>query len=116
MENDDPWRGERKWLARAKGNSLSAIHDLDLKSELPVDIPKKVDPTSMAHSLEARLPLLDRNLVQFAATIPPEPVLDGNGGTQLFKAARRNTVADEVLDRRKRNFARSVLLSRRPRQ
>jgi asparagine synthase (glutamine-hydrolysing) len=131
MENDDPWRDGRTWLARAKGNWLSAIQYLDPGTDLPLDILTKVDRTSMAHSLETRVPLLDLTLVEFVATIPPELVPDGNGGRQLFKAAQRNTVPDEVLDRRKQGFAvppghwsggavqtfaDDVLLSRRPRQ
>ncbi len=52
------------------GDWLSAIQYRDLNHYLPLDILTKVDRMTMAHSLEARPPLLDHPLVEFAATIP----------------------------------------------
>ena len=57
---------------------LSALQYMDIKSYLPNDILTKVDRMSMAHSIEARVPLLDHKFVEFAATIPPEMKLKGN--------------------------------------
>ena len=78
---------------------------LDLKSYLPLDILTKVDRMSMAHSIEARVPLLDHPLVEFAATIPPELQLRSGTRKHLLKLAMRGILPDEIIDRPKRGFA-----------
>src|SRR4029077_18774038 len=105
VENDDPWRDARRWLARHNGSWLSAAQYLDLKNYLPQDILTKVDRMSMAHSLEVRVPLLDHELIEFAATIPPELALTSGGGKRMFKAAMRGILPDEVINRPKKGFA-----------
>jgi asparagine synthase (glutamine-hydrolysing) len=60
---------------------------------------------TMAHSIEARPPLLDHRLVEFAATIPPH-LRYRNGTTKyLFKQALRGVLPDAIIDRRKQGFA-----------
>jgi asparagine synthase (glutamine-hydrolysing) len=101
----DPWRAEAEHLAKANGRWLSALQYLDLKSYLPLDILTKVDRMSMAHSLEARVPLLDHKLVEFAATIPPELNLRGGTTKYIFKRAMRGILPDQIIDRPKHGFA-----------
>jgi asparagine synthase (glutamine-hydrolysing) len=100
------------WPARAEPGDdgtplhwLSALQRGDLERYLPLDILTKVDRMSMAHSLEARVPLLDHRLVEFAATVPPELLLRGGIGKFLFKEAMRGRLPDGVLSRPKRGFA-----------
>ena len=100
-----PLRDEYEFLAASKEDWLSAAQHLDLKSYLPLDILTKVDRMSMANSLEARVPLLDHKLVEFAATIPPEYRLRGNESKSIFKRAMRGILPDQVIDRRKQGFA-----------
>ena len=78
---------------------------MDLKAYLPLDILTKVDRMSMAHSLEAREPLLDHRLVEFAATIPPEMLLRDGTTKWIFKEAMRGILPDDIIDRRKHGFA-----------
>jgi len=59
----------------------------------------------MAHSIEAREPLLDHRLVEFAATIPPELQIRGNTTKYIFKRAMEGILPNEILHRPKRGFA-----------
>jgi asparagine synthase (glutamine-hydrolysing) len=69
-----------------------------------VDDPvKRVDNMTMAAGLEARVPFLDHDFVEFAATIPPAQKLS-DGGKGVMKRAARGIVPDEVIDRTKGYF------------
>ncbi|HET8645870.1 MAG TPA: asparagine synthase C-terminal domain-containing protein, partial [Vicinamibacteria bacterium] len=101
----DPWEEARTHLRSVGGHWLSALQSLDLHTYLPLDILTKVDRMSMAHSLEARVPLLDHRLVEFAATVPPELQLRGGTTKYLLKRAMRPVLPDSVVFRRKQGFA-----------
>ncbi|PYT14569.1 MAG: asparagine synthase (glutamine-hydrolyzing) [Acidobacteria bacterium] len=105
LSREDPWRDEAVCLARAGGDWLSALQYLDLNSYLPLDILTKVDRMSMAHGHEARVPLLDHPLVEFAAAIPAELRLRDGVTKSIFKQTMRGVLPDEVVDRRKQGFA-----------
>jgi asparagine synthase (glutamine-hydrolysing) len=87
------------------GDWLSVLQYQDFKAYLPLDILTKVDRMSMAHSLEARVPLLDHRLVEFAATIPAELKLSNGTTKRIFKRAMRGMLPDTILDRPKHGFA-----------
>ena len=80
----------------------------DLKIWLPGDILTKIDRTSMAVSLEAREPLLDHRLVEFAARLPVSMRLRGGTGKWLMKRAMRRYLPDEILYRRKMGFVTPI--------
>jgi asparagine synthase (glutamine-hydrolysing) len=84
---------------------LSALQYRDLNHYLPLDILTKVDRMTMAHSLEARPPLLDHRLVEFAATIPSRFRLRDGTTKYLFKQAMRGVLPDGIIDRQKHGFA-----------
>ena len=105
LSSYDPWQQAGEFLARANGNWLSALQYLDIQSYLPLDILTKVDRMSMAHSIEARVPLLDHKLVEFAATIPPELTLRTGTTKYIFKRAMRGVLPPEILARPKHGFA-----------
>src|SRR5581483_575221 len=65
----------------------------------------KVDRMTMAHSLEARPPLLDHKLVEFAATVPARFRLRNGTTKYLFKRAMRGLLPDSIIDRQKHGFA-----------
>jgi asparagine synthase (glutamine-hydrolysing) len=72
---------------------------------LPLDILTKVDRMSMAHSLEARVPLLDHKVLEFAATIPPELRLHNGTTKYILKRAMAGILPAALLDRPKKGFA-----------
>jgi asparagine synthase (glutamine-hydrolysing) len=92
-------------LERAKGDWLAALQYCDLHAYLPLDILAKVDRMTMAHSIEARPPLLDHRFVEFAATIPARLRLRGTTTKYLFKRAMRGVLPDTIIDRPKHGFA-----------
>lgn len=77
---------------------------VDIKTWLPDDILVKVDRATMAHSLEARAPLLDHRLVEFAARLPPHWKLKGFSKKHLLRLSQRRRVPGWVLERRKQGF------------
>ena len=87
---------------------LSRAQYADLKLWLPGDILTKVDRTSMAVSLEAREPLLDHRLIEFAARLPARMRLRGGSGKWLMKRALADRLPEEILHRRKMGFVTPV--------
>jgi len=71
---------------------------------LVVDDPvKRVDNMTMAWGLEARVPFLDHELLELAASMPPEYKL-GSGGKHALKRIARGILPDAVIDRPKGYF------------
>ena len=81
------------------------LQHLDVATYLPGDILTKVDRMSMAHSIEARVPLLDHTLVEFAAGLPASLAFGEGGGKHFFKRALTGTVPDAILKRPKKGFS-----------
>jgi asparagine synthase (glutamine-hydrolysing) len=116
------------WRASGAASVLDRMLDVDVQTYLPDDLLTKMDIATMASSLEARSPLLDHELMEFAAALPPELKVRGREKKVVLRGALRGWVPDEVLDAPKRGFrlplgdwlrgelrgyARDVLLDRR---
>lgn len=76
----------------------------DMKTYLEGDILYKVDRASMAASLETRVPLLNRDLVDFVTALPLELKLRRFTGKYLLKKAMERTLPREVIYRKKKGF------------
>jgi asparagine synthase (glutamine-hydrolysing) len=101
----DPARRFLAYAANARtGDPVDRLLAIDSKTYLPGDILTKVDRMSMAVSLEARAPLLDHKLIEFAARIPASLKLKGTETKHIFKRAVRSFVPGEILDRPKQGF------------
>ncbi len=105
--NDSFGAGEQNFIDYANrfaAGSLDSLLYLDSKTYLPADILTKVDRMSMAVSLEARAPLLDHKLIEFAARIPANLKLKNQETKYIFKRAGLGIVPDEILYRPKQGF------------
>ncbi|MFH9861943.1 N-acetylglutaminylglutamine amidotransferase [Streptomyces sp. NPDC017202] len=83
--------------------ALDAALRLDTHVMLVDDPVKRVDNMTMDWGLEARVPFLDHELVELAAACPPELKL-ADGGKGVLKAAGREVLPAEVVDRPKGYF------------
>jgi asparagine synthase (glutamine-hydrolysing) len=89
-------------------SGLDRAQYADLAFWLPGDILTKVDRTSMAVSLEAREPLLDHRLVEFAARLPEGMRVRGSVGKYLLKKALERYLPREILYRPKQGFVTPI--------
>jgi asparagine synthase (glutamine-hydrolysing) len=105
MAQYDPRAESLAMMNHGGDDWLAAVQYRDLHTYLPLDILTKVDRMTMAHSLEARPPLLDHKLAEFAATIPARYRLQGTTTKYLFKQAMRGILPDSIIDRQKHGFA-----------
>lgn len=80
----------------------------DIRHWLPGDILTKTDRMSMAVSLEAREPLLDHRLVEFAARLPVSQRVRGNSGKYLMKKAMEPYLPHDILYRQKMGFVTPI--------
>ena len=76
----------------------------DLTTYLPDQLLVKMDVSTMAHSVEARSPLLDTRLLEFAASIPAAQLTRGFTTKYLLKRLAERYVPREAIYRRKRGF------------
>lgn len=94
-----------RWFAAVpERDLLTRASFVDMISYLPGDILTKVDRMSMAVSLEARVPLLDHRLVEFATAMPAALRFRDGLGKWVWRKAIRGLVPDAVLDRPKQGF------------
>ena len=93
----------RHQAAPGADTAVDAALRLDTEVMLVDDPVKRVDTMTMAWGLEARVPFLDHDFVELAATCPPELKL-ASGGKGVLKDASRSLLPAEVIDRTKGYF------------
>jgi asparagine synthase (glutamine-hydrolysing) len=81
---------------------------LELRQRLPELLLMRVDKITMSTSVEARVPFLDHELVDFAMNLPLDMRLRHGVGKWLLKRAVRGMIPDEVIDRPKVGFGAPV--------
>lgn len=87
---------------------LTQMLYVDTRANLPDDLLMVGDKTSMANSLEARVPFLDYRLIEFIETLPPRLKLWGFRGKYLHKKAVEKWLPKNIVYRKKKGFANPV--------
>jgi asparagine synthase (glutamine-hydrolysing) len=87
---------------------LDRVLAVDVTTLIVDDPVKRVDNMTMAWGLEARVPFLDTQLVELAASMPPEMKLP-NGGKHVLKELSRGFLPDSVVNRSKAYFPMPAL-------
>jgi asparagine synthase (glutamine-hydrolysing) len=95
----------QSWLQRGQPrDDLSAMLYLDTKIWLPDNLLMKGDKMTMAASLEARIPLLDEHLIDYAAGIPSQLKTRSFQAKYLLKRAFADMLPESILTRKKMGF------------
>jgi asparagine synthase (glutamine-hydrolysing) len=92
------------WAAASGSDVVDIMLEVDAMTYLPGDLITKIDIATMAHALEARSPLLDHQLMEFAASIPANLKVRGREKKWIFREALRELLPSEILDRPKQGF------------
>lgn len=101
----DSSRAFRRWLeGNPQRDDLSAMLYLDTKIWLPDNLLMKGDKMTMAASLEARIPLLDYKLIEYAAGIPSDIKVKLLQAKYLLKRAYADFLPEAILTRKKIGF------------
>lgn len=95
---------EAAWEESLSDDLLDRMLDVDINTYLSGQLLTKIDIASMAYSLEARSPLLDHELMEFAASLPSELKLSGGERKVAFRRALRGWIPDEIVDGPKQGF------------
>ena len=88
----------------AEPDVLWKIPYLEMKLRLPEHLLMRVDKLTMAHAVEARVPFLDHDVVEFAMRLPPSYKLRGGTGKRILKKAAEPYLDEDLIYRRKQGF------------
>jgi asparagine synthase (glutamine-hydrolysing) len=105
LKRDDPEaRAARRFDRFAHLPWPSQMMRFDAETYLPEDVLTKVDRMSMAHSIESRVPLLDNEVIQFAARIPAGLKIRNGRRKHILKEVAATLLPADILERRKQGF------------
>jgi asparagine synthase (glutamine-hydrolysing) len=89
---------------RPDADLLQKMTYLELKNRLAELLLMRVDKMTMANSVEARVPFLDHELVEFALALPAEMKVRNGEGKYLLKKAVEGILPPDVINRPKQGF------------
>jgi asparagine synthase (glutamine-hydrolysing) len=105
VDRDESTSVTRKYLARVSNcNILNQMLYVDTNTWLPDELLVKADKMTMANSVELRVPLLDHQVLEFAANLPRNQKVRLWSMKYLLKKALRGHLPDAILFRRKAGF------------
>ena len=100
----DPFARVRAPFGEGPGDPAEAMTAGDISTYLVDDVLVKVDRMTMAHSIEARAPLLDHALLEFCARLPMRLKRDGAASKVLLRRVAAKLLPPEALQKRKQGF------------
>jgi asparagine synthase (glutamine-hydrolysing) len=106
-ERDSFEQRARDHFPRADERQLTDLQQFmigDLTVHLPASLCQRLDRSSMAHSLEARVPFLSHKFVEWALTIPTDLKLRGGTGKYVLRRAVEPWLPEDALSQRKIGF------------
>ena len=83
---------------------LQKIPYMEMKLRLPEHLLMRVDKLTMAHGIEARVPFLDHDVVEFATRLPSSYKLKDGVGKHILKRTAAPYLDDAMIHRRKQGF------------
>jgi asparagine synthase (glutamine-hydrolysing) len=105
----DAYAAHRRYFARVKKAApLNRLLYVDLKTFLPCLNLITTDKTSMAANLEVRVPFLNRQMIEFAARMPPDLKLRGFKRKYILKRALEKVLPRDVVWRKKAGFGAPI--------
>lgn len=105
LRDYDPFQTMERYFQNLRGmDFLDACMYVDMKTWLQDDILIKLDRTTMAHSLETRVPFLDSRLVQWCASLPISQKIAKGQGKLLLKIAMASRLPRKIINRKKSGF------------
>ena len=109
LNHFDAYEQHERYFDRVKGEDfINQMLYVDLKTFLPCLNLTYTDKTSMAASMEVRVPLLDHELIEMAARIPARFKLKGLTGKYILKRAAERWLPREIINRKKAGFSAPV--------
>ncbi len=110
LSSFDAVRNHVDHVARVRADSdfAARMSYLELKLRLPELLLMRVDKITMATSVEARVPFLDHNLVEYAMALPVDLKIKGASGKHILKRALENVLPADLLYRPKRGFGAPI--------
>jgi len=90
-------------------DELGGLQFLEVRSTLPDELLMYADKLSMAHSLELRVPFVDKEIVEYVERLPAEFKVRNGSRKWLHRQVCRTYLPESILKRRKRGFAGNVV-------
>ena len=103
----DAWRELMPQMEHT--DELGGFQLLELRSSLPDELLMYADKLSMAHSLEVRVPYLDRTVVEFSQRLSAGYKIRNGTGKWLHRKVCERFLDPRILKRKKRGFAVNVV-------
>ena len=101
------WQGMNELME--KTDELGGLQFLEVRSTLPDELLMYADKLSMAHSLELRVPFVDKEIVEYVERLPANLKVRNGSRKWLHKQACRTLLPEAIVKRRKRGFAGNVV-------